>query len=43
MKQNKKNYGIAILRVILSFMVVLDHFYNYKVLKNYLHKPYYFF
>jgi len=41
MKQNKKNYGIAILRVILSFMVVLDHFYNYKVLKNYLNILYY--
>jgi len=41
MKEKKKNYGIAILRVILSFMVVLDHFYNYKVLKNYLHILYY--
>ena len=41
MKQINKNYGIAILRVLLSFMVVLDHFYNYKIIKNYFHLLYY--
>ncbi len=41
MKQIKKNYGISILRVLLSFMVILDHFYNHKILKNYLHLLYY--
>lgn len=40
-----KNYGIAILRVLLSFMVVLDHFYSKrKYLLNilYYHIPTFF-
>ena len=44
MKQiNKKdkNYGIAILRVLLSYMVVIDHFYNKKIKKKYKHILYY--
>lgn len=28
--EKEKNYGISILRVILSFMVVIDHFYIKK-------------
>ena len=41
-KKNKNiNLGISILRVILSFMVVLDHLYNKKKLKKYLYILYY--
>lgn len=35
------NIGIAILRVFLSFMVVMDHMYNKKKLKKYLRFLYY--
>lgn len=39
---NKKiNIGISLLRVILSFMVVLDHLYNVKILKKYYYILYY--
>ena len=38
-KKDDKNYGIAILRVILSFMVVIDHFYKNK--KKYVYLLYY--
>lgn len=42
-KGNKinKDYGISLLRVILSFMVVIDHFYNDKNKKKYVHILYY--
>ena len=39
--KNEKNYGIAILRVLLSFMVVLDHFYNKKKKKKFTYLLYY--
>ena len=39
--KKEKNYGIAILRVILSFMVVLDHFYNGPKKVSYLNILYY--
>lgn len=39
--KKKKNNFIAILRVILSFMVVLDHFYDRKKLAKYTHILYY--
>ena len=32
----KKNYGISLLRIILSFMVVIDHFYDNKKAKKYV-------
>lgn len=40
---NKKeiNLGISILRVILSFMVVMDHLYNHKKLKKFYYILYY--
>lgn len=37
--EKEKNYGISILRVILSFMVVIDHFYIKK--KKYVYLLYY--
>ena len=37
------NLGIEILRVFLSFMVVLDHLYNKKKLKKYYYILYYLF
>ena len=36
-----KDYGISLLRVILSFMVVIDHFYKSKNKKKYLKVLYY--
>ena len=33
-KRNKKDYGISLLRIILSFMVVIDHFLNSKLKKE---------
>ena len=43
--ENKKkkdyNLGIGLLRIILSFMVVMDHFYNKKKIKKFLHILYY--
>lgn len=38
-KNNKtdKNYGIAILRVLLALMVVIDHFYNIHLKKGFIH------
>ena len=40
---NKKeiNIGISFLRVILSFMVILDHFYDYAILSKYYYILYY--
>ena len=35
------NIGIAVLRVFLSFMVVMDHIYNKQKIKNYLRFLYY--
>ena len=41
-KQRKEiNLGISILRVILSFMVVMDHLYNTKKFSHYLYILYY--
>lgn len=42
-KNNKtdKNYGIAILRVLLALMVVIDHFYNIHLKKGFIHILYY--
>jgi fucose 4-O-acetylase-like acetyltransferase len=40
-KKKDKNYGIAILRVLLAYMVVIDHFYNSKRKKKFLHILYY--
>ena len=37
----EKNYGIAFLRVLLSFMVVMDHFYNKKRKAKFVHILYY--
>jgi len=37
----KKNYGISLLRIILSFMVVIDHFYDNKKAKKYVNILYY--
>ena len=28
--KKKKDYGISLLRIILSFMVVIDHYYDLK-------------
>ena len=39
--KKEKNYGIAILRVVLSFMVVLDHFYNQPKKYTFIHILYY--
>ena len=40
--QNKElNIGIRILRIFLSFMVVIDHFYNSKLVKHYSYIIYY--
>ncbi len=39
--KKEKNYGISILRVILSFMVVIDHFYDKKRKKKFLYILYY--
>ena len=40
--QNKElNIGIRILRIFLSFMVVIDHFYNRKIVKKYSYIIYY--
>ena len=39
--KKKKNNCIAILRVILSFMVVLNHFYDKEKLKKFTHILYY--
>ena len=39
--KKEKNYGIAVLRIILAFMVVLDHFYEKKKLKRIIHILYY--
>ena len=40
---NKRHYnlGVDILRVILSFSVVMDHLYNPKILKKYVYILYY--
>lgn len=38
---NKKLLGIEILRVILSFVVVLDHLYKGKNFRNYYYIIYY--
>ena len=35
------NYGISILRVLLAFMVVIDHFYNKEVKKKFKHLLYF--
>lgn len=42
-KKNKRelNIGVAILRVLLSFMVVMDHLYKRENLKKYLYFLYY--
>ena len=40
-EKKHKNYGIAILRIILSFMVVVDHFYDLKKQKKFAHILYY--
>ena len=40
-KKKEKNYGISILRVILSFMVVLDHFFDKRIKKKFTHILYY--
>lgn len=40
-KKKEINIGISILRVCLSFMVVMDHLYNKKKLKKYLYFLYY--
>ena len=40
-KKKEINIGISVLRVILSFMVVLDHLYNKKKLKKYHYILYY--
>ncbi len=34
-KNSELNIGIRILRVFLSFMVIMDHIYNKKELKKY--------
>lgn len=39
--KTEKNYGIALLRVLLSFMVVMDHFYNYERKVKFIHILYY--
>lgn len=39
--RTEKNYGIALSRVLLSFMVVMDHFYNYKRKVKFIHILYY--
>lgn len=39
--KKKKNYGIALLRVILSFMVILDHFYDKERKKAIINIIYY--
>ena len=41
LQKKEKNYGIAVLRVILSFMVVLDHFYNKRTKKKFSYILYY--
>lgn len=41
MDKKEYNYGIEILRVFLSFMVIMDHLYNKKKLKNYYYILYY--
>ena len=41
MNKNEYNLGIQILRVFLSFMVVMDHFYNPDKLKKYIFFLYY--
>lgn len=38
---NELNIGIRILRIFLSFMVVIDHFYNWKKLHKYYYILYY--
>ena len=40
-QKKEKNYGIAILRVLLAYMVVIDHFYDSKRKKKFLHILYY--
>ena len=40
-KKKEINIGIRLLRVCLSYMVVMDHFYNSKKLKKYHHILYY--
>lgn len=40
-KRNNINYGISILRVILSLMVVFDHFYDYKTKIKFTYILYY--
>lgn len=39
--KNEKNYGIAILRVFLAYMVVIDHFYDKRRKNKFLHILYY--
>ena len=39
--KKEKNYGIALLRIILCFMVVLDHFYNERKQKKIVYLLYY--
>ena len=36
-EKKQKNYGIALLRVLLSFMVVIDHCYNKRKKKVFMH------
>ena len=40
-KNSELNIGIRVLRVFLSFMVVMDHIYNKKELKKYYYILYY--
>ena len=40
-EKKQKNYGIALLRVLLSFMVVIDHCYNKRKKKVFMHILYY--
>ena len=39
--KKKKDYGISLLRIILSFMVVIDHFYDLKKKQKFVNILYY--
>ena len=40
-KNNKKDFGISLLRIILSFMVVVDHLGDHKINNKYKNILYY--
>ena len=40
-RKKEYNFGIGILRVCLSFMVIMDHLYNHKIYRRYVYFFYY--